>query len=103
MIKRKSKKQRIRDRIDELVMHYEFITWEMLDVVALTKKKRQFHLTYEGRLVFDYMAELRIYYVPYIEASGRQYSPLKKGFHNDIDKRRIDKIRQIKESKAKVS
>jgi hypothetical protein len=82
-------KDRIRSSIDKLINNTDFITWEMLGVTPYTKR---YHLTYEGKIVFDYMSNLNIKYLSYSEVSNNKcFNGNKKGFYvNIILKRKLN-------------
>ncbi|WP_297092143.1 hypothetical protein [uncultured Draconibacterium sp.] len=99
MKKRITPKLEIRDKVDKLLLHEEFITWRKLGIYLKDRKKR--YLTYEARIVFDYMKELGIEYLHYSDkySDGRLHRNTG-GFYNPIPitKRRKNKLQQIIEN-----
>ncbi len=89
-----TKKQQIRNKIDLLILSNKFITWDMLGVDPYTHNDK--YLSYEAKIVFEYMKELKLNYVRYIEkfSNGIMHGNAK-GFYNDINGRRKSKIQQI--------
>jgi len=89
-----TKKQQIRDKIDLLIKYSKFITWDMIRIYPYTHNDK--YLSYEGKIAFEYMKELGIDYVRYIEKfSDGLINGNAKGFYNDINGRRKSKIQQI--------
>jgi hypothetical protein len=87
-------KQQVRNDIDLLIKNNKFITWYMLGITPFTHNNK--YLTYEGKLVFEYMKELNVKYVRYSDKffDGKMKGNAK-GFFNDIAERRKIKIQQI--------
>ena len=87
-------KQQVRNDIDLLIKNNKFITWDMLGVSPFTHNNK--YLTYEGKLVFEYMKVLKVEYVRYSDKffDGKMNGNAK-GFFNDIAERRKIKILQI--------
>jgi hypothetical protein len=89
-----TKKQQMRNEIDMLIKNNKFITWDMLEVSPYTYNNK--YLTYEGKIVFEYMKELNCNYVRYEDKfSNRIMKGNTKGFYNDIAVRRKHKLQYI--------
>lgn len=87
-------KQQVRNEIDKLIKNNKFITWDMLGVSPFTHNNK--YLSYEAKIVFEYMKELNIDYVRYSDKySNRIMNRNTKGFYNDIVGRRKSKIQYI--------
>jgi hypothetical protein len=89
-----TKKQQVRSKIDLLMNNNEFITWDMIGVDPFTHNNK--YLSYEGKIVFEYMKELGLDYIKY----GDKYSnKIKhrntKGFYIGIAEKRKRKLQQI--------
>ena len=92
-----TKKQQVRNEIDMLIKNNKFITWYMLGIYPF----RYFNkfLTYDAKIVFEYMNELKIDYVKYnSKFSDRKIHGNTKGFYNDIAVRRKNKLLYIEKS-----
>ena len=95
MKKSETKKQQIRNKIDLLMNNHEFVTWNILGVDPYTHNDK--YLSYEGKIVFEYMKELGIEYVRYSDKySDKKIYRNTKGFYYSIAKRRKRKIQHIK-------
>ena len=83
MEKRISIKQKMRDKVDKLLEHEEFIPWNKLGICF--KDRKSSLVTDEAKIVFDYMEELRIPYRHYrdIYPDGKLFNNIG-GFHNPI-------------------
>lgn len=96
MDKKLTKKQEMRDKVDKLLEYEEFITWKKLGISLKDHKNR--HVTYEAKIVFDYMQELGIKYRHYREiySDGKLFGNTG-GFYRPvpISKRRRTKLQRI--------
>lgn len=94
MKKIETKKQQIRIKIDLLLKSHEFITWNILGIDPYTHNDK--YLSYEAKIVFEYMKELNIDYVRYGDKfSNKTMDKRTKGFYYSIAERRKLKIQRI--------
>lgn len=94
ILKTRRKKNQIRSTVRRLLKSEKIITWNMLGISLMNGKYN--YVSYEAKIVFEYLQELGIEYKMYIDYnSGHPYHQYSDGFYNDIHGRRKGKLIKI--------